>query len=227
MSIQDDLNKVEESLRGLPGDKEINTLIEEAVEAARNNDFNEAFTLVDDISELYDKKYVQEASKIIQADDFQNLSNKVKAETIREGLSPVGSAGYDVSATAANRVIQEQNKVYGIAQAGLQPLMDEERFKSIIARAIDFALEDDFEEAMNTINGGFSVFSKQGNHDVQVLAAENDGEQWVTEFASVPEHDACSYCKQRSGYWTTDVEQAHNFHDFCRCVLISRRVLAE
>lgn len=222
MAVLEKLDEISQALSKVQSDGVIVELMEEASRASRRGEWVEAFTLVDDMSSYYETSYVEGAADLILDESFETLSNQLKARSIREGLSPVAEMGYATTSAAAGRVIQEQNKIYGITAAGVAPVMDEDRFKSLIARSIDESLQGLFEQSRNTINGGFSYFVKQGSHDTQIV---NVGGRLITEFTSIPETGACDYCSQRSSFWTPDRDIATGFHDFCRCVLVSRKVM--
>lgn len=165
---------------------------------------------------------LSEASKAaVQSEEFNTLTNKEKADIIRNTIAPVIDRGYAL----IEKLTRKAYYVY-LSRTGKpfiipNTYIDSDRVKSVIAKSITVALNGD--NPGSFMSKSFDTVMRTAHGDVlsavaRTIKSEDAGR--ILARRVLHSTNPCDYCKAHAGIWfeaSSENTPLYFFHDKCRC----------
>lgn len=189
--------------------------------------FRSIETVIDYTHEL-GREAVLTFEPIFDSETYASLSSAQRARILRYRFAPSVTKAWDKSAGVSQTVMTDVLKGKGIVvsspRALVMPALN--RFKSIVARTVDFDVVDgDFEKGWSTLDGGSSNIVDMAPRQTLLQASELVDDLTGTtlrarRFTQSP--TACDYCRMmaKKGFEVSAYGKSRDFlsfHDNCRC----------
>lgn len=217
MSVDNVIDTFKDDLLLIDG-KTVNSMIDDL------DIVNNPFLQLNKINRRVDSIVNKSAKKVLNSKDFKILSDKEKADIIRDVVSIAPRSGYAKNVKAAEKVMLKFLKDNGMGIAPVAMPFNEERLDNAIRSIITQVLnEDEGGRSLNIIRDAFENISSSGSRGVFEATVDIIKERFNVNLVSkrmITDVDACDYCKSfENKNWVITRDDFYRFHDNCKCYI--------
>lgn len=182
-----------------------------------------SFQKLNSINSMIEDIIVKSSLKVIDSDAFKNLSNKGKADVVRNILSIGPTSGYSKNASASEIVMQGFLKSKNIFFIPKHKELDNDRLEDCVRSIItQLITEEDGGRSKSIIERSFSNIATSGSRNV-IEETDNFLKSKGINLLKrrvVKGSSSCDFCKKFEGKYFVKNEEFYGFHDNCSCYII-------